>query len=220
MKFHAILCDLDGTLLDTLDDLADSANAALGELGYPARDRELYKYFVGDGIRNLGIRAISYGSNDPVAPEQVEKFVKLMGAEYDRRWDAKTKPYPGAPELLDALTSRGVKLGVLSNKPHAFTKIVVERLLPRWKFDAVFGARDGVAIKPDPAGALEALEAMGARAEATLYLGDTATDMKTAKAAGMFAAGALWGFRDREELTSSGADVIVATPGDVIKLFE
>lgn len=210
--YRAVLFDLDGTLLDTIDDLADSANAVLAGMGMPGYSREVYKYYVGDGMKNLGARALTGGKPETADPARVEEFVRLMHAEYDARWDVKTRPYPGIPELLDVLTARGVKLAVLSNKPDDFTRLVVSRLLPRWKFDAVLGAREGFPIKPDPEGVFEIVRRIGVTPPEILYIGDTATDMKTAKAAGCFALGALWGFRTREELEANGAGAVIAEP--------
>jgi phosphoglycolate phosphatase len=142
-----------------------------------------------------------------------------MRSEYSRRWKAKTHPYNGIPELLDGLSSRGVRMAVLSNKPHPATVEVMEHFFGGWKFDATLGARPGVPIKPDAGAALEVSRQLAVPPEAFLYLGDTNTDMMTAAAAGMFAVGALWGFRTAEELLSSGAKMIVSDPRDVLSLL-
>ena len=217
MKYRAVLFDLDGTLVDTLEDLGDSMNAALQAHGYPVHPLPAYRYFVGDGVENLVRRALpkTAGLDEHI----VARVVPVMRAEYARRWKDKTRLYPGVAELLDALRERGVKIAVLSNKPHAATMEVVEHFLSAWHFDAAFGARAGVPIKPDPGAALEVARAVGVPPESVLYLGDTNTDMKTARAAGMFAAGALWGFRTAEELSESGAAALAAHPLDVLKLL-
>ncbi len=147
------------------------------------------------------------------------EVVPLMRAEYDRRWKDKTRPYDGIPELLDALESRGLKLAVLSNKPHPATVEVVQHFFPAWHFDAALGARPGVPIKPDAGAALEVSRVVGIPPESFLYLGDTNTDMLTARAARMHAVGALWGFRTADELRESGAAELAAHPLDVLKLL-
>jgi phosphoglycolate phosphatase len=218
MKFHAVLFDLDGTLLDTLDDLGDSMNAVLAARGYPTHPIRSYTSFVGDGVQNLVRRSlpVEAGRDDAI----VDELVPLMRSEYSLRWSAKTRPYDGITELLDGLAARGLRLAVLSNKPHPATLEVVAHFFPRWKFDATLGARPEVPIKPDAGAALEVCRQLGVPPEAFLYLGDTDTDMQTAAAAGMFAVGVLWGFRSAEELLSSGAKMIVSSPGEVLSLVD
>ncbi|MGA2378354.1 MAG: HAD family hydrolase [Spirochaetia bacterium] len=218
MIYKAVLFDLDGTLLDTLDDLGDSMNAVLASQGYATHPIRSYTTFVGDGVRNLVRRSLPAGSgkND----ELVNELVPLMRREYSRRWNAKTRPYDGIPALLDGLSARGLRMAVLSNKPHPATLEVVAHFFPRWKFDSTLGARPDVPIKPDAGAALEVSRQLGVPPEAFLYLGDTNTDMKTAVAAGMFPVGVLWGFRTAEELVSSGAKVLVSDPRDVLSLLD
>lgn len=217
MTFHAVLFDLDGTLLNTLDDLADSANAVLGQLDFPQHPVEAFKYFVGDGVENLMRRALPAEFRDAAT---IAQGTTLMRAEYGRRWADKTRPYQGVPELLDALTARGTRMTVLSNKPDEFTKLCVGRLLPRWQFEVVIGARPGQPRKPDPTAAVEIARQLRVAPAQILYLGDTNTDMQTAVSAGMFPVGALWGFRTAEELAASGAKTLVAKPLDVLGLVE
>ena len=214
MRYQAVIFDLDGTLLDTLEDLADSMNAALQGLGYPAHPIADYRYFVGDGIREMARRVLPASHRNE---ETVELTVKKMFAEYDRRWKVKTVPYPGICEMLDALTKAGLPMAVLSNKPDPFTKIMVPALLPGWKFSPVFGARPEVPIKPDPQAALEIAATLGVAPERFLYLGDTGTDMQTASAAGMHAVGVTWGFRQEEELVENGAKTILRKPEELMK---
>ncbi len=214
--YRAMLFDLDGTLLDTLDDLGDSINRALARFGFPGHPRDAFRYFVGDGVRMLVERALPEDRRDPATNEAV---LKAYREEYRQGWNCKTRVYPGIPELLDALTARGIALGVLSNKPHDMTRKCVEGYLARWTFDVVFGQRDTVARKPDPAGALEAARHLDVAPAEVLYLGDTSTDMDTARAAGMFAVGATWGFRPESELREHGAQAIVHHPDDVLELL-
>lgn len=218
MDYEAVLFDLDGTLLDTLDDLGDSMNAVLAARGYPTHPIGSYTAFVGDGVQNLVRRSLpaEAGNSDAI----VNELVPLMRSEYSLRWAAKTRPYDGIPELLDGLSVRGLRMAVLSNKPHPATLEVVAHFFPRWKFDATLGARPDVPIKPDAGAALEVCRQLGVPPEAFLYLGDTDTDMLTASAAGMFPVGVLWGFRSAEELLSSGAKVIVSRPADVLSLLD
>jgi phosphoglycolate phosphatase len=215
MHYHAVLFDLDGTLLNTLADLADSGNWALGQLGFAEHPTAAYKYFVGDGMENLVRRAIPAGRSDAAT---VARGAALVREAYSRRWAEKTRPYAGIPELLDALVAREMPMAVLSNKPDDFTHLCVEKLLPRWAFATIVGARASLARKPDPAGALMIAERLGLAPAEILYLGDTNTDMQTAVAAGMFPVGALWGFRAAEELTASGARRLIERPAQLLEL--
>ncbi len=216
MKYKAVLFDLDGTLLNTLDDLADSMNDVLRHFGFPAHPVPAYKYFVGDGLEKLVYRAVPEDRRDEAT---LAACLAAMRQDYDRRWADKTAPYDGIPELLDGLAALGLPMTVFSNKPDEFTRVMVARLLPRWRFEAVFGARPGVPKKPDPAVPLEMAQRLQVPPAEWLYLGDTNTDMRTARAAGMYPAGVLWGFRPAEELLESGAQVLVEKPGDVLKLL-
>jgi len=216
MKYHAALFDLDGTLLDTIEDLRDSMNWALERQGCPPRTVEECKRFVGDGVENYARRALPAEHRDPDA---IARCMADVRADYAARWRRKTRPYDGIPQLLDGLTRRGLKLAVLSNKPDDFTRLMVAELLGRWRFDEVRGARDDVPQKPDPAAALRIAEALAVPPARFLYVGDTNTDMRTANAAGMFAVGALWGFRDAPELTAHGAHVLVQRPPEILELL-
>ncbi len=216
MRHKAIVFDLDGTLLDTLADLADSTNAALAEMGLPQHPVEAYRYFVGDGLENLVKRTIGPRANDP---EAVARGVEFARQEYARRWADKSKPYPGIPELLDQLTASGIPMAVFSNKPDEFTQLCVKRLLPSWRFAAVLGATAELPRKPDPSGAFAVAAKLGVAPADVLYLGDTNTDMQTAVAAGMYPVGALWGFRTADELREAGAAVLVESPIDVLGVF-
>jgi len=217
MGFRAVMFDLDGTLLDTLEDLADSMNAVLVAAGFPVHELEAYKTFVGDGMVNLVRRAIpGCARNDDVI---VARCLARMREEYGRRQKVKTRPYEGIPELLDELTTRRIRMAILSNKPDAATRSIVSTLLPRWRFDVVFGERAGMPRKPDPSTAREIAEVMGITCEEFLYVGDTDTDMITATRACMYPVGALWGFRKAEELLSSGARALIEKPQDLLSLL-
>ncbi len=213
---EAIVFDLDGTLLDTLDDLADSMNYALGCMGFQPHERDAYRYFVGDGVVAMARRALPREHHDDGT---LSRCIALFRQEYSRRWNAKTRPYDGVPELLDGLTARGMAMAVLSNKPHDFTELCVRELLGKWRFAAVLGVSGSVPPKPDPSGALAIARSLGVPAEHFLYVGDTGTDMRTASAAGMFAVGALWGFRTADELLAAGARILVESPRNILELL-
>lgn len=214
-SYRAVLFDLDGTLLDTLDDLADSANAVLAAMGHPTHPRDSYRYFVGNGIEHL-VRSILPAGSDPA---QVRRCLNGMKEEYSRRWRDKTALYPGIAEMLDGLSAAGLILTILSNKPDPFTQETVRHFLSPWSFARVAGARPGVAVKPDPAGALELARGVGVAPDEFLYLGDTNTDMQTAVGAGMHPVGVLWGFRGAEELRAAGAAHLVDHPRQVLDLL-
>lgn len=217
MKFKAVLFDLDGTLLDTLEDLANSMNQVLLSFGLPTHEIPAYRYMVGEGVEVLVRRALP---QDRLDEDTVARCMAGMREGYRRRWAETTRPYEGIPELLDGLTRRGLRLAVLSNKPDDMSKAVVGRFLSHWKFDPVWGARPGVPKKPHPAPLLEIARILGIHPEEFLYLGDTSTDMKAAQAAGMWPVGALWGFRTAEELLSSGARALLERPQGLLDLLE
>ena len=217
MKFKAVIFDLDGTLIDTLDDLADSMNNVLRNAGFPIHEKDKYKYFVGDGMKNLVKRALPIGNYEDSV---IEAYLSQMKFEYSKNWKVKSKPYPGIPELLDSLEQTKIPKAVLSNKAHEFTVQVINELLPKWHFDFVFGERLGITRKPDPRGALEIARSLGIKPCDILYVGDTSTDMKTALNAGMYAVGVLWGFREKPELLEYGAAVTIAHPSELIDLIQ
>jgi phosphoglycolate phosphatase len=216
MGYRAVVFDLDGTLLDTLDDLSDSMNAVLAREGCSPHPADAYRYFVGDGIETLVRRALPAEQH---SPERLARCMAAMQEEYGRRWDLHTRPYPGVPQLLDALEARAVPKAVFSNKPDAFTRLTVERLLSPWRFDPVRGARPGVPHKPDPTGALDIAACLGVAPQQCLYVGDTNTDMRTARAAGMYPVGVTWGFRTADELQESGAARLLHQPGELLELL-
>jgi phosphoglycolate phosphatase len=189
-------------------------NGVLSHFGFPIHELEKYRHFVGDGMENLVRRSLP----DSVKNDSrlITNCLEMMRKTYELNWGVMTRPYPGVPELLDALSERGLKMAVLSNKPDDSTQKVVEGLLPAWRFEAVVGARPAVPLKPDPFSALEIAKRLKLGPARFVYLGDTATDMKTANAAGMFAVGALWGFRDAGELIAGGAAKLIETARTVL----
>jgi len=215
-KYTAVVFDLDGTLLDTLEDLGDAVNRVLAERGFPVHPMDAYRYFVGDGSAVLIERALPASAR---GTDAYRDCLAAFMADYDRSWKVKTRLYDGIPEMLDTLTALGIDMAVLSNKSHVFTVKCVQDLLAKWRFKAVFGLRDEVPRKPDPAGALEISSLLGKDPDRMVYMGDTAIDMQTAVSAGMFPVGVLWGFRSRKELLENGAGALIQHPGELLHLF-
>ncbi|NQT37910.1 MAG: HAD family hydrolase [Planctomycetes bacterium] len=215
MSYQSVLFDLDGTLLNTLDDIADAANCALRRLGFPQHRRESYKRYIGDGVEALIREVLPENRCDEAT---MAECAALLREEYGRRWELNTRPYEGVAELLDVLTARRIPMAILSNKPDAIAKVCVPQLLPRWDFVATLGEGALHAKKPDPAGALEIARRFGHAPADVVFVGDTGTDMKTATAAGMYAVGVLWGFRGADELLRHGAKVLIEKPADLLEI--
>jgi phosphoglycolate phosphatase len=208
---NAVLFDLDGTLADTLADLAHAVNHALATLGLPLHPVAAYRHMVGDGARTLIRRALPADRQD-----LAENALALMRAHYDTHCFDQTRLYPGIPELVATLQ---VKLAVLSNKPDEFTKRMIAHYFPANPFAAVRGHVAGTPLKPDPTVALQIAADLGIPPAHWLYLGDTNTDMQTARNAGMYPVGVLWGFRDRAELVAAGARQLIAQPAELLPLL-
>lgn len=211
---RAVLFDLDGTLLDTLEDLADSGNAVLLAHGFEAHRVEAYRTFIGDGMGKLVERIFPPGAVED--PDVLEQCLQEYKAAYEDRWHNKTRVYDGITGLLDHLAGQGVKTGVLTNKAQAFAVKCVDAFLGNHPWDVVLGQREGVPRKPDPAGANDALQAMGVGAGEALFVGDSGVDMQTAVNAGIKAVGVSWGFRGREELLANGASVVIDAPMELV----
>ncbi len=211
----AFIFDLDGTLLDSLSDIATSINEMLAARGHPKCQTEVFRQMVGDGMEKLVERALPEHARD-------EETIRLCTAEYralyDKYWNQETKPYPGIEALLDDLRARGIKLGVISNKAHRFTVPMCHHFFGEDRFDAILGARDEIPRKPAPDAGLEMAATLGLSPAECAYVGDSGIDMAFAKACGMCAIGVLWGFRDEAELRQHGADVLVSRAGDIIGL--
>jgi phosphoglycolate phosphatase len=210
MTTPAAIFDLDGTVLNTLPDLADSLNLALGAFGYPTHSLEAFRPMVGNGMAKMIERALPGGQGDPGAQAKVMAHFKR---EYAKRQCDKTVPYDGIGELLKGLAAKGWALGLLSNKDHENTLAVVGHFFPGL-FAQIIGVRPGFPAKPDPAGALEICKGFGLPPGQVFYVGDSGVDMATAKAAGCRPIGVAWGFRPREELLAGGALAILEKPGD------
>lgn len=216
MDYKSVIFDLDGTLLDTIDDLADSMNCVLNRLNYPQHPNEAYKYFVGDGMKTLAMRVLPENAR---TEENIKKCYDGMVEEYDGRWADKTKPYDGIYDLLDGLKRRGVSFSVLSNKPDQFTQVVVKKFFKNYEFAFVIGESADIPKKPDTKGVLFISQNLNLAPSQFLYVGDTSTDMKTAVTAKMHAVGALWGFRTKEELVASGAQTLISRPCELLEKF-
>ncbi len=211
-----VIFDLDGTLLDTLCDLATSVNYALKEFGYEVHDDEKYRYFVGNGITKLIERAL------PQNARYEEKILQVK-AEFVSYYQANktqyTHPYPGICELLEELHHKGIILAVASNKFHEATEELIRYYFGNGTFDIVKGQRDDRPAKPDPAIVEEIVAMAGTNKEDVLYVGDSGVDMQTAKNSGVEAVGVTWGFRSRPELEENGADHIVDQPKEIVGLL-
>ena len=214
----AVIFDLDGTLLDTLKDLSDSGNAVLEARGFPTHSIDDYRTFIGTGMENL-VRAIFPDGDKPETDEEIAEVLAQYRGFYSENWKNTTVPYPGISELLDTLIDRGIPIGVLSNKAHDFTVKCVDEFLSDWKWDVVLGHRTGGARKPDPDGAHEIAETVGVAPEDCYFIGDSDVDIFTATNAGMHAIGVAWGFRGKDELIAAGAEMVLETPEDLLKLI-
>lgn len=208
-----IVFDLDGTLLDTLADIAAACDGALAEFGYPGRTLAEYKKMVGNGFEKLTERAI--GSR----PANFREIVARARELYREGMTLKTEPYSGMTETLRALSEAGVRLAVLSNKPDDLSRTLIARYFPDIPFRKVVGAIDGVPLKPDPASLFDMMRGMTLDPGDVGYCGDSDVDMKTAKAAGVAALGAGWGFRGPEELRAAGASAIFTKPAELLSIL-
>jgi len=216
VSFRATIFDLDGTLLDTLDDIANAANRVLAARGFPTHPNADYRTFVGDGVVTLMSRVLPEEHRDQAT---LQACVGAYVEEYARSWNVQSKPYTGVPEMLDSLLDRGLKLAVLSNKPDRFTQQCVGELMANWAFDAVLGASDAFPRKPNPSSAMEIARRLEVRPAECLYVGDSGVDMQTARAAHMCAVAVLWGFRGKEALLKNGAQHLVEKPGEILHLL-
>lgn len=217
MTYTAVVFDLDGTLLDTLPDIAAAGNEVLAAMNVPTYSVEDFGTLIGSGVAMLFTRALP---PEKQADETIAHCVARFRETYAQHWNVRTCVYDGIEQLLDELVKRDLKMSVLSNKPDAFAKQCVAAYLGRYPFDPVFGQRDDVPRKPDPAAALEILSVLRVAPQNVLYLGDTGVDMQTARRAGMAAVGATWGYRTRQELLDNGADFLIDLPMELVDLMQ
>lgn len=212
MRYKGLIFDLDGTLLDSLTDLALSANRVLVTMGFPTHPLDAYRIFVGDGMQTLITRILPERQRTlPV----INEAIKLFRDDYSHNWKVNTDTYDGIEEMLSELAEMGCLFSILSNKPDEFTRLCVEQLLPQWKFSPTFGQRPDVPKKPDPHAAHEIVKILNLDPTQILFVGDTSVDMQTAANAGMDAAGVLWGFRTADELQQSGARYLIGHPSEL-----
>ncbi|MDR1559536.1 MAG: HAD family hydrolase [Clostridiales bacterium] len=214
--YKAVLFDLDGTLLDTLEDITDSMNQALTRFGLGDIGISDIRRLVGNGARKLaeGVSARVAGKA-PASGEMTDRLLDVYNEIYNKNSAIKTKPYAGVQELLDWLKDQGIRTGVLSNKPHLTTLEVLRHYFPRHAFDFAAGQRDGVPRKPNPAGVYEFCGALGISPDEVLFVGDSEVDLETGRNAGVDCVGVLWGFRDEEILIKCGAKALIKTPEEI-----
>jgi phosphoglycolate phosphatase len=211
----AFIFDLDGTLIDSLADIAESINRMLDARGYPRCQQEVFKQMVGDGMEKLVERALPQDARNEAL---IKVCVEEYRAHYDTLWNAQTRPYPGIVEMLKTLQARGMKLGVISNKAHRFTVPMTEHFFGADVFDHILGQRTEVPRKPAPDGAHEMATFLGLRTDEMAYVGDSGIDMQFAQSSGMRAVGVRWGFRSEAELIECGADVLLSSPAELFNL--
>ncbi len=211
----AFIFDLDGTLIDSLADLAEAINRMLDERGYPRAPLSVFPRFIGDGVKALVTRALP---ENVLATEDIKARVADYQRHYADTWNKQTVPYAGITESLHELLARGIRLAVLSNKPQHFTELCCKHFFPDVPFEAVLGARDGVPRKPHPQGALEISRQLSVQPQDCAYVGDSGIDMETAVRAGMLPVGVRWGFRGETELREHGAKELVSHPDDLVCL--
>lgn len=212
MKVTTVLFDLDGTLLDTLDDMADALNRTMDRFSLPHRTRQEVRSFVGNGARRL--IELAAGSDNPA----LEDILADYKADYDENYLIKTAPYPGVMELLDTLRKKGCRLGIVSNKPDSTVQQLGEALF-QGKADICVGEKTGIRRKPAPDTVLSAMESLGARPEETVYVGDSEVDIMTAKAANVPCISVTWGFRDRDVLEAAGAEQFADSCAELLSLI-
>lgn len=215
MKYKGIIFDLDGTLVNSIEDIADAMNIMLLSYNYPVHSYETYKKFVGSGLRSLVIKALPEAHRDNA---QINLCFDAMKDIYSNHCTIKTRPYDGVMDLLDQLKLRRIKLSILSNKADVLTKKVASHLFPDY-FETVAGLTTEALKKPNPVVALDISKTMGIAPEDLIFIGDTGIDIQTAKNANMLAIGVSWGFRSKEELNKSGAKHILNQPSDLLNIL-
>lgn len=216
MKFKGVIFDLDGTLVNSLEDIADAMNSVLQNLNYPTHNYETYQYFIGSGLRNLVSKALPETHNDE---KHIDRCYQLMIEEYSGNCTRKTKPYDGIVELLDHLISHNIKLSVFSNKSDELTKKITTALFPNY-FEPIVGLSIEALKKPNPSEARAISKSLGLKTEEIIFVGDSGIDMQTAANANMLAVGVSWGYRPEEELIANGAKYVLNHPLDLIQILQ
>ncbi|SDF95240.1 phosphoglycolate phosphatase [Selenomonas sp. WCT3] len=218
MKYKAAIFDLDGTLIDSLADLGDSANEMLASYGFPAHTIEEYRYFVGNGSRKLIERCLPKDKAQDAS--FVDEALARYKACYEKNLVHKTKCYAGIDEMLQALQEKNIPLGICTNKHQSAADEVCQKLLAKHSFVEIIGDRPGLPRKPDPQKVLAIAAKMGVKPEEVAYFGDTSVDMETARNAGFLPVGVTWGFRPRQELVETGAEVLLDNPMELFEQLE
>jgi phosphoglycolate phosphatase len=215
MKFKGVIFDLDGTLVNSLEDIADAMNSVLQDLNYPTHSYDDYQYFIGSGLRNLVSKSLPKTHNDE---KSIESCYRLMIEEYRDACTHKTTSYEGIIELLDYLISNNIKMSVFSNKSDELTKKITAAMFSNY-FDSAVGLTTESLKKPNPTEALVISKSMGLKPEEIIFVGDSGIDMQTATNANMFAVGVSWGYRPKEELIENGAKQVLNHPLDLIQIL-
>ena len=218
MKYRAAIFDMDGTLIDSLEDLADAVNEMLAHYNFPPHSLEKYRYFVGNGARKLIERTVP--KDRSTDKNFVDEALKYYDGCYQRRLTVKTKPYDGIIEMLQRLKALNIPRGVVTNKQDFAAQEIATKLFPSGMFDSVIGDREGLPRKPDPAKALKIAAQFNVQPAEVAYFGDTSVDMQTAVNAGFLPIGVTWGFRPRSELVEGGAQLIIDHPLDLFNHIE
>ena len=217
MTKKAIIFDLDGTIVNTLDDLADCVNHTLEKHGYPTHAVDAFKNFIGSGARNMVSAALP--ADIRIQADIVDSFLKEYKLYYAQHFMDKSAPYEGVLEMLAAFTKLQIPMAVCSNKHQTATEAIISHIFPPNTFSYVYGEREGIPIKPDPAAPLEIAGKMGVLPEHILFVGDSKYDMLTAVHAGMISVGVSWGFGGSKELEESNAEFIISRPAELLDIF-
>ena len=217
-SIRAVAFDLDGTLIDSLADLATATNTALARHGYPVHPVDAYCQFVGSGLENLVRRALAPVSDRDI-PDLFQHMIRETGEHYKQHWAAQTCPYPEIPALLARLAERQIPVCVVTNKPQEWTEIMLGHFFPETHFAAIQGARPDCPLKPDPEPALRAARVLSLEPAQVAFVGDSNVDMFTAARAGMLGCGAVWGFRGEQELREAGANVLLQHPLELLNVI-
>lgn len=215
LLIKAVLCDLDGTLVNSLCDLADAANYALETQGYPTHETNKYKYFVGDGMKKLIERILP---QDERSAATINEVLDIFLGYYGEHYTDKTTVYNGIIPLLNALKSQNIKLAVITNKADNMAQMVVKKLLDGY-FDIVLGKCDGFSVKPNPESTLLVMRKLGVKPKECIFIGDSGMDVATAVNCGAIPVGALWGFRTKDELIENGAQYTIDNPLSLLDII-
>jgi phosphoglycolate phosphatase len=215
MKTKAIIFDMDGTTVNTLEGIMYAMNCVLEEAHFPTHDLEAYKHFIGNGLKVLVSKALPKSNQ---TEEEIAKYLKLMIDSYDKNWEYNLHLYNGMPQLLDQLTSRGIKLAINTNKIDHIAKLIVDKYFSEWDISCVIGDRSDVPKKPDPTGPIMIMNELGVTPKECIYVGDSEVDVQTAINARLKVVGVAWGFRERDKLVD--ANYIIESPLELLDILD